>query len=306
MISEHFRLQTNILARRVIAFGLNPIVGLILSIILFVILTAFLFYKTKNAPYFYSIIAVAYLYSINSKSRIEFLKSVLSKLDFIVIRSLENLIISTPFMIGLIVHKNYLFAFVLLLLSMLLVFFKSVINTSYTIPTPFGKKPFEFTTGFRKIYLLFIAVYFLLLMSIKYDNFNLGLFALIISFLIALSFYSYTEPEYYLSLYSLNSKQFLIHKFSIAILQSTLLTLPIMTLLCFYFSNMIFIILIFQCIGYLYLILIIIAKYCCYPADIDLPVIIILTVSICIPPLMLLSIPYLYNRSIKKLQEQLV
>jgi hypothetical protein len=41
---------------------------------------------------------------------------------------------------------------------------------------PFYKYPFEFTVGFRTNYFMFFITYFLAIMAIHVDNFNLGIF----------------------------------------------------------------------------------------------------------------------------------
>ena len=47
-------------------------------------------------------------------------------------------------------------------------------NFNLTIPTPFSKKPFEFSTGFRRSFFMFPIAYILTFIAIRVDNFNLA------------------------------------------------------------------------------------------------------------------------------------
>ena len=76
------------------------------------------------------------------------------------------------------------------------------------MPTPFSKNPFEFTTGFRRTLLIFPLAYALTVIAINVDNLNLGIFSILLIFLIVLSFYSKPEEEYYVWVHADTPKSF--------------------------------------------------------------------------------------------------
>ncbi len=164
-MEEYFLLQHKILNRKLIDFGVPIWVGYILSPIVFVVLSSFLFYKTEFAGYIYVFIALGLISKLSEPKRNDFLKAIFSKCDYLKIRLFENWIIGVPFIIFLIYKESYLFALILVVLSAIVGLFNFNINTNFTIPTPFGKYPFEFAVGFRKTFFIFPIAYFLTFMS---------------------------------------------------------------------------------------------------------------------------------------------
>ena len=51
------------------------------------------------------------------------------------------------------------------------ILFRTSLN--FSMPTPFSKNPFEFTTGFRRTLLIFPLAYALTVIAINVDNLNL-------------------------------------------------------------------------------------------------------------------------------------
>jgi hypothetical protein len=62
---------------------------------------------------------------------------------------------------------------------------------------PLYKYPFEFTVGFRTNYFMFFITYFLAIMAIHVDNFNLGIFSLILVFLSCSAILQIQKNEFY-------------------------------------------------------------------------------------------------------------
>jgi hypothetical protein len=79
-------------------------------------------------------------------------------------------------------------ALIVTALAMIMANFNFELKRNLVIPTPFSKKPFEFIVGFRSGYLLFALAYFIAVMSVWANNFNLGAFSVMLMFLISLSF----------------------------------------------------------------------------------------------------------------------
>jgi len=140
-------------------------------------------------------------------------------------------------------------------------------------------------------------------MSINVGNFNLGIFSLIITLLSCLHYYINSEEGFYIWIFSLTPKEFIRYKLKNIIQYSTILCLPIIISLSLCYNSKIDIILGFQCLGYLFIFTAMLAKYSVFPEKLNIKFTIALALTIWLPPLLLLIIPYLYIQATKKLKE---
>ena len=301
-----------------------PIVGYLLALlILFVFagLSMSLFYRTTFAPYLYVLISLYLTSNLSEIRRNEFLEICFGTEQYRKLRISENLIAALPFVIFLIFKQQYYTGIFLVALTVLLALSKFKISYSITIPTPFYKKPFEFTVGFRNtFYLLFIA-YVLSISAVIVDNFYLGIFALMLIFLTVSGYYLKPENEYYVWSYSLTPAKFIIEKMKTAFIFTFYLSSPVIILLgIFNFENMdallqvtylgsyvfnfedIAALLLVMFIGFLFLITVILAKYSAYPYEINLIQAMIIIFCFIFPPLFVLAIPFFTEKSISKLK----
>jgi hypothetical protein len=192
---------------------------------------------------------------------------------------------------------------------------------SITIPTPFYKKPFEFTVGFRNTFFMFFIAYGFSIVAVTVDNFNLGMFALMLIFLTVSSYYLKPENEYFVWSYSLAPAKFLVGKIKIALLFTFYLSSPVLILLgIFNFGNLdaslqvtylgsydlffenIAALFLITCIGFLFLTTVILAKYSAYPYEINLAQAMMIVFCFLFPPLYILIIPFFANISMNKLK----
>ncbi|WP_233098829.1 ABC transporter permease [Aureibaculum flavum] len=288
--------------RKLDAFGLHPLLAYILLIIAFVGLSNYLFSKSEYAPYLYIVIALGLSIKFSEKKRVDFLKMCFKTTDYYKIRVVENSLIALPFVIYLIVEKHFFFAIVLFLLVNLFVFFNLKTTTIFTVPTPFGKRPFEFSSGFRNTFFVFPMAYGLTFISVDVNNFNLGVFSMLLIFIVTFSYYAKLENEYYVWSFSNSSKTFLIKKIRTALLFSTFLSLPIVIFLMLFFHSELETILVFWGLGYAYLVTVILAKYSIYPYEMNIPQVVLIAMSFVFPPLLIGIIPYFYSQSFKRLK----
>lgn len=287
-------------------FGLNPVIGYLLSVVGFAGLSVYLFDKTTLAEYLYILVAISFIYALSQTRRNDFLKLCFSIKIYYLIRFTENLILAMPFFIVLILEYCFLSAVSLMLVSGVLVFFDVENKFRFSLPTPFYKRPFEFVVGFRNAFNVFFFAYFLTFMAVSVGNFNLGIFALILVFLICFTFYTNPENEFYVWIFSLSPQRFLFQKMKIAILFATMLILPVIASLSLAFPENTSTVFAFLGLGYLFLLTVILAKYSAFPDRMNLPQGFLLAFSLWFPPLLLGVIPYFYLQSVKRLKEILV
>lgn len=300
-MSEYFQLQFKMLNRKMIDFGLPLLIGYTLLPLIFILLSNYIFSKSQFATYLYGFIIMGFISKLSEPKRNDFLKAIFNKIDYFKVRIIENLICTLPFLIYLVYQKQFFATLIVFILTVLITLFSFDTTRNYTIPTPFGKNPFEFIIGFRKTFFVFPIAYFLTYISIKVHNFNLGIFSMLLIGIICFSFYTKIENEYYVWNFKLSSKDFLIEKVKRCLINFTLLSTPIIIALSIFFYNEIDILIVFFVLCYLYLITIIFAKYTSFPNEMNMSQGILIAVSFLFPPIILALIPLFYSQSIKSL-----
>lgn len=305
-MKAYFILQFQMTNRQLKDFGIDPKLGYPLIIAFFIGLSTYLFYKTEFAQYIYIILSLAITSKLSETSRIDFLKICFNKNHYVIVRFTENIISSTPFVLFLAYKQCFLGSIVLASASLLLGLNSFKTSLNYTIPTPFHKRPFEFTEGFRNTFFLFPIAYIITAIAISVDNFNLGIFSLLLIFLIPLGFYSKPENEFFVWSFALTPKQFLIKKIKTAILYTSFLSLPILLSLIFFYSENTENIIPFYVGGCVLLFTVISAKYSAYPHELSLPEGVIIAIGISFPPSLLAFAPYFFIKATNKMQRYLV
>jgi len=301
-MKHYINLQYVMTNRKIREAGLNPILGYLLALTAFVLLSEYIFHKTEFAKYLIILACLSLQFKLSERNRTDFLLSTFGVKTKMTIRVVENFILCIPF-VSILLYKSFFFeASILFFCSILLALFSFRSNFNLTIPTPFSKRPFEFSTGFRKTFLIFPIAYALTVIAINVDNLNLGIFAFLLVFLASLSYYHKPEQEYYVWVHAETPKAFLKNKVFNASKNATLLAIPIIISLLVFYPSEFELILIFFLIGLLFLWTIILAKYSAYPGEMNLPEGIVIAFSLYFPPLLLAIIPFFYTKSINKLK----
>ncbi len=286
--------------------GFKPLFAYIILTLAFIALSIYLFHKTEFAEYIYMFSALTLIGKLSETRRTEFLKLCFGDTKLKKIRIGENLICSLPFLIFLLYKQNFLSALLLFILTTILALVNFHTTLNFTIPTPFSKRPFEFTVGFRNTFYLFFVAYALAFIAVSVNNFNLGVFAILLVFATTLSYYTKPENEYYVWMYNLNAKQFLFSKIKTALLFSSFLALPIALVVAVFFHQNIGILLLFFLIGWAYLICMIVGKYSSYPDELNITQGFLLAFCIWFPPVLTVLIPYLFQKSQNRLSNSLL
>lgn len=302
-MKEYFGLQFKMLNRQLTEWGIEPLIGFVVGFLAFIGISMKLFEQTQYAEYVYIALALSFVMKYNDTNRNDFIKLCFSKTDYFRVRLIENMIVSIVFILFLLFKDKYLSAVLLLISSCVFAIIDLKNKSSFTLPTPFYKHPFEFVVGFRTNFFIYFLAYFLTLMSVYYNNFNLGIFSLILALLSCLTYYLNSENEYYVWIFSLSPKEFIRYKLRNIIQYSTILCLPIIIILSLFFYKQIDVILGFQCLGYLFIFTTMLAKYSVFPEKLNVRFGIVVALTLWFPLLLLLIIPYLYIQTTNKLKE---
>lgn len=301
-MKEYFALQFTMTNRRFRDAGVVPIFAYFILTIGFYILSNFLFKTTEFAVYLYPFLYINLIGRLSETQRCEFLTICFGDNQFKKIRIAENLFFTIPFVSFLLYKQLIIPILFILLVSLILALLNFRTKFHYTIYSPFSKRPFEFTTGFRNTFPLFIVAYLLVIVAASVSNLNLGIFSLMIVFGSSFSFYLSTENEYFVWSYNLNPRKFLINKIKTALLYSSALTIPIVVLLSFYFQQSIGLLFTFLLIGWGWVICTIVIKYSSYPNEINIPNGLLLALCLTLPPMLVILTPILFYKAEKRLE----
>ena len=301
-MKDYFKLQWAMTNRQMKEEGLEPIFGYILGLTVLLLLSAYGYQKTAYAKYLVILSCLIFQLKLSATNRTEFLRLTFGDKVKKQLRIVENLIVSIPFISILVYHNFISESGFLFLVAIILALYSFHLNVNLTIPTPFSKRPFEFSTGFRKTYFILLLAYALTVVAIVVKNMNLGIFALSLVFFTALSYFSKPEQAYYVWVHAETPKIFLRNKLRHALTNVTFLTAPILMGLLVVFWEDFEVILAFFFLGLLFIWTFILAKYAAYPKEMGLSEGFLIALALCFPPLLLAIIPFFYNKSIRKLK----
>ena len=205
----YFSLQFTRTKRWFEELGLDPWLGMAISVVLFIIGSHFLFVKTELASWIYILLAGSIVANFSEKQRNDQLRLLYNKATRLKVRLIENGIVVLPYLLFLLYKGGYLFVVGLMVVAILLALFDFRKTATWVLPTPFRRFPFEFIVGFRKSYFIILLIYFLIGKAIQVDNFNLGVVSFGVLFLICMSFYLKPEPSYFVWVHADSPDSFL-------------------------------------------------------------------------------------------------
>lgn len=297
----YFTLQFRWLDRHLRDFGIRPWLGYALGAVLFGVLSAYLCYRFEYAGWGYAFMALLSTARLSDTDRNQFLMNTFSVAEYRRIRLLENLGVALPFVAATGIAGEWLPAVAALAAAGLMS--RSNIDrlVPLTIPTPFSRRPFEFAVGFRQSWLLILLAYILAAIAIRHGNFNLGMFALVVLFLVAMTYYNQPEPSLFVWMHADDARSFLRKKMTTAVLHLSILTMPVLAALVIAWPYHALFPIIALVVGMLYVIAMLLGKYAGYPSAINLPSGFMLALAVWFPPLLLGIIPYFHRRAVRQL-----
>jgi len=271
----------------------------LLAIGLFLAVSILLFERVAFAQYVYLIFPLSFLSLLSDVQRNDFLQTIFFRRQYKAIRLIENLLIALPFALFLLWKQSFFAALLLMAIAILFSLINVRQTSSFSLPTPFSKHPFEFSVGFRSSFLFFPIIYYAVAMAILHDNFNLGVVALGVVFMVVCGFYFWAENEYYVWIFNTSPSHFLRYKIKTAITYTFFLCVPILLALSVFYWDSSWILWLVFLLGNLLLVMIIYAKYATFPNDINLFKAFFLLVIF--PPSLFVLIFYFRNKAVQKL-----
>lgn len=302
IVKEYLGLQFRMISRLMAASGIHPALGWPAGVVIFLFLSFLLFSRTSAAPWIYPALALVLSSRLNERRRREFLRIIFTGTDWHLVRMTEHFLVVSPFLLFLAFQGEWLPLTLLTAMAPLMAFAGYHAPSARAIPTPFGRFPLEFPSGFRTGWPVWLLALALAIVAVVVDNFNLGLFAIMLLQLWVITFYFSPESEYDVWVFDRTPAGFLVMKCLTAIGCSALLLLPPASLLVIAFPGETGWMALVLATGWLLLTVVVLSKYASFPREISLPWVIIIVFCVTFPPLLLVVIPYVAMRASNRLK----
>ena len=294
-------LQIKMIHRSIRDWGISPLLAYAAIPVLFVVGSIVLFAHTEYAPWIYMGFAAMTLAQLGGAERQRVIYIVFQRRMRWRVRALENLLFISPFVAFLLYERKAWFAIGLLAVAMLAIPIRIGNAATNVLPTPFSSRPFEFTIGFRTYVWILLGAYLLMVVGVYVTNGNLSIAALVLMMLVCANYYGWSEPVWYVWVYALAPNAFLWIKVNTAFRYFTVLLLPMVIVTAVSFPSHLLTILVVMAVGYGYLAMAVLAKYSALPGNISVPQGIFMVLSLVLPPLLLVSIPYFYRKALNNM-----
>lgn len=300
-MKDYFKLQKVIIERFLRGWGLAPWLVYVLVPILFVGIGLLVLERPNYFAYIIASLSLSGYNWLSGRKRNDFLLLHFGKSVFRKIRLIENGLVTLPFLLVFLFTGFWALALVQLLVGGAMTLRIGNRLSSFTLPTPFSRHPWEFALGFRKYWWLLLIAAFLLIMGIRAENFELSAFSWFITVFGATAFYQKPEPGFFVWIHAMTGRQLLNRKLLFGGLHLVMLGLPFVIALVVFFPEQWLLIAAGQLLAMLYLAMVITIKYTAYPNEIDIVKAFIMGAGFILPPLLLFIIPYHYQRAARQL-----
>ena len=262
---------------------MHPVVAIVMAVSFFVGASWLVMEQMDGGEWIMASLAAVLAFSLNTASKQELLLSIFNHRKYYQIRWIENMVGLLPFLLVLLSYQAYWFGLMLVPLATLMIFLPARSKVSLVIPTPFGRIPFEPIVGFRRWFIAIGLIYFVFVMGIRSENFNLAVVALPLLALLTMAFYYEPEEEQIVWNYRLGYKSFIRRKLVNSLVTYFLLSSAAVILLLVFHLDSLLVVLVVWFVGMVYLQLLILTKYTVYPNEIGISQAIYLAIALWLP-----------------------
>lgn len=195
--------------------GFNPLAGIVLSVVVFAVLSLLVFEKAPEPGWVYLAMAILGLAELQSSDANSYLKEHTTGSAYYSCKLVENILIAIPFAAILLFKQAYLqvgclFAFIPVY---------SIANISIPKPklralkSPFPAHAFEWHFAFRLFPVVYVLHILLMIPAVIADNFYIMLVPFILLLFILITAYGMLEDRFMIWVYRKTAKAFLWSKF---------------------------------------------------------------------------------------------
>jgi hypothetical protein len=268
----------------------------ILLLVLFAGGSYFLAQRTPLAGWGILIALFIVLLPLTSKERYDHLRLIFKSKEVFKVRLIENALLSLPFMISL-VWVDWMAA-----VGAIIVVFGLTVKPlgrliPYSIPTPFNRIPVAFPSGFRRLLIVHLLSWVICVFAITIDNYNMGLFSIILNWLLIYAYYGKIEPLEYVWMNSSTPKNLIVNRMREGLLGALMLILPFVICFIILDPSQWYLPVAILFLGVLNLWNVILSMLGDFPEETTIPNGIIVALSLMLPPLLLVSLFYFYAKA---------
>ena len=302
MVIRYFRLQFRLLNRQFNEAGVPAFLWPPAAVAIYVAL----YFVMKQYPTWgtYAVVLsnFQYLFLLSDFKRNDFLKANCSTGHYYAIRILENLLVSLGTLALCLLLGHYLLGGFLLVFGAVFLFLPTAAIWRRSMPTPFARKPFEFSIGFRKTWLLLLLLYAIGFVGLGVGNINLALFGLFC--ICGCSALYYQEPEPLLMHWNQNRRPlpFLRYKMWRGMVQLSMLLTPLLLGLALFHPAELYKGAIVWGLGLFLVPFMVCLKYAVRPRRFNATEATMVALCVTFYPLILAIIPYYYFKAVANLK----
>ncbi|MGB3802351.1 MAG: hypothetical protein WA952_21195 [Lewinella sp.] len=297
----YFQLQLLRTRRRLADFGLPLPLTITLGLATWVAGTVYLYDRFAAAPWILIGLTMGALWPLSAGKRYDGIRQHFSLRDARLIRLTEHLFAGAPTLLLLLYFKSWLAAIAWLPVLFVLARIRRGGIGPFVLPTPFRRRPYECTAGFRRYGWLLALVYFVAWQGVAAGNVNLVRFTGVACGLLVMSFYATTPPPELVHQYRASAPRYLADKLRTATLAYGLFALPVWIALLFRWPGGWALHLLTALLGGLYVVAMIVVRYASYPHEPAFPRSVAHVAGMLVPPLLLVLLVGWYREACRRL-----
>lgn len=305
LLAYYIKLRWILFLRKLSGHGIKPIFASIVFLALIFITAFYLPERTESAGEIVAGITL-YFVSMNMNSdRNRFLQFQFGKNQSMIVNALEALLTAIPGILINLLYGEFLLSALLLIAAIMIGISNFSMPQPSSLPTPYRKIPFEFMVGFRTAFWTYLLVIAAMAVGYFNQNANLSFFSLIIISFTHIGYFQTPEKPQWVIIFMQNASGFLWQKCKQAFVYHNFTLLPFAIIQMLLFNESLPWILILLVLSNIYLMTTVFLKYSSYPNEVQITDGIVFAASLVMPPLLLLTIPVLLNKSKKHLNSYL-
>lgn len=249
---------------------IHPLLGIPVTLLLFIFLSAMLFVKTPYAGWVYCGLAIYIVTELQPAKHNDYLRQMLPRSMFFKAKLAENLVILLPFFLVMAWYHTWL----QLLTAIACIIPYSWFNLKMPKPklkalrTPYAPYAFEHNMVFRSMFVVYIIYILLLVIGAVVQNFYVFLAPFFIMLFFSTTAYSLPEEPFYIWIYKTGAGNFLFSKLKTLVVNYSITFAPFLLLGALFYTSQLPVVLLCLVVGILALAGCLFIKYHFYPSAI--------------------------------------
>ena len=302
MLPEYFHLQRTLLHRRFRSWRLAPWFAWGAGSFLFGLVSWAVLDRGTPWAWGYALASGLAVRALCGAARVDFLRRLYPRPEYYQLRLSENLLVATPFALLLLVHGYFAQTPVPWILGGAMVYYVERPPGGRALPTPFGRRPFEFAAATRKLKWFLLGIVGVLIQALRVDNYELAGFLLALTAFLSTTAYAEPEPGELVYAHTMTPREFLRHKALIGARHLALFLAPVALALYVFFPERWLVTTLISFLAFPYIALALLLKYYRFPQTQSVMEGLIFALTLMVPPLLPVALYVYYRRALLTLE----